>query len=71
MAFGKGKDSLFRDDMPAAERAATHAAEAARLLASAPAMSKHGTIAQVHATLAVYWQGEALRDAQAMREAQR
>jgi hypothetical protein len=55
----KSKDSLFHDEMTARERATTHAAEAARLLASAPAMSKHGAIAQVHATLAVYWQREA------------
>jgi hypothetical protein len=58
MAFGK-KDSLFSDEMTARERAQMHAAEAARLLASTPAMSKHGPIAQVHATLAVYWQREA------------
>jgi hypothetical protein len=58
MAFGK-KDSLFSDDMSSSERAQTHAAEATRLLASAPAMSKHGEIAQVHATLALYFQREA------------
>lgn len=62
--FKSPKDSLFRDDMTAAERAQTHAAEAARLLVSAPAMAKHGAIAQVHATLAVYWQREAEREAQ-------
>jgi hypothetical protein len=58
MAFGK-KDTLFPDDMSSSDRAVTHAAEASRLLASAPAMSKHGAIAQVHATLALYFQREA------------
>jgi hypothetical protein len=59
----KSKESgLFHDEMTARERAQTHAAEAARLLASAPAMNKHGAIAQVHATLAVYWQREAERE---------
>lgn len=58
MAFGK-KDSLFPDGMSSAERAQTHASEATRLLANAPVMAKHGAIAQVHATLALYFQREA------------
>lgn len=61
--FKSKQDTSEQEPTTSAERAAWHAGHAERLLASAPAMSKHAPIAQVHATLAVYWQHEAQREA--------